>query len=235
MKRAGTPVSLTLLTIIVEKTLDLLTTGLVALTLVALALAPAGLRQPGRDLLVMGLVLTAGLVLMGRLHRSFGRLGVGPLLPPQFIPERWRQVLAGAAHRILGGLALLANWRSLAPVVFWHLVIWLLSLLTMLCLLAAFNLPLPLAAAVVLMLAVSASNIAPSPPALIGVMPGIAVIVLSQYGVDRAVAFSFGIVLNMVTVIPPVLLGLGAFLAYSGSITNLFHRPKSALMISDVS
>jgi hypothetical protein len=66
-------------------------------------------------------------------------------------------------------------------------------------------------------------------------MHGIAVIVLGQYGVDRAVALGFGIVLNIVTVIPLVLLGLGASLVHLTPIWNLFQEQKSGHMITNSS
>ena len=75
---------------------------------------------------------------------------------------------------------------------------------------AAFGLHLPLSAAVVMMLAVSSSNIAPSPPALVGVMHLIAVVVLGQYGVAQSVAVGFGLVLNVVTIAPLIVLGVWA-------------------------
>jgi uncharacterized membrane protein YbhN (UPF0104 family) len=172
-------------------------------------------------------------MLVWRLRRPIEYFFIDVLLASKFMPGGWRQTLAGAVHTMVSGLGAFTDWRSIVPVLGWTLVAWLLSLVTMLFLFHAFNLQLPLSAAVLLMLAVGASNIAPSPPALIGVMHGIAVVVLSRYGVDRATALGFGIVLNLVTVLPLVLLGLGAFLLYMMPILNLLHPQKPGKMMAD--
>lgn len=239
MKRAGMPATITLLTIVVEKALDLFTTGLLATTLVVLAAAPVWMRQPAREVMVLGVALLMGLILFWRLRHGIERFFVNVLSASKFITGRWRHIdrwrytLCGAVHTLFGGLDALTDWRSTLPVLWWTLVIWLLSLLTMMFLFYGFNLHLPLSAAVILMLAVGASNIVPSPPALIGVMHGIAVVVLSRYGVDHAVALGFGIVLNVVTVLPLVLLGLGAFLIYMMPILQLLHPQKPGKMMAN--
>jgi uncharacterized membrane protein YbhN (UPF0104 family) len=71
----------------------------------------------------------------------------------------------------------------------------------------AFGLQAPLAATAVLMLSINFSNIVPSPPALVGIMQAIVVVVLGGYGVPQPVALGFGIVLNVITVAPLILLG----------------------------
>jgi uncharacterized membrane protein YbhN (UPF0104 family) len=90
---------------------------------------------------------------------------------------------------------------------FWTILSWLFSLLCLFTLLIAFDLRLPLVAAVVLMLSLSFSNIVPSPPALVGITQAIAVLVLGGYGVPQPIALGFGIVLNVITVAPLILFG----------------------------
>lgn len=205
MKQRGQPGAATLSTILVEKTLDLLAAGLVATSLVVLAVAPAWLRQPAGGLLLVGLVLAAGLVLLWRQRDELERFLAGR--PGRWLPGRAQRQLGRVVQTLFAGLGSLTSWRALAPVLGWTVAVWLLSLLAMLALFRAFELQLPLAAAALLMLAVSTSNIVPSPPALIGLMHGMAVVVLGQYGVDQAGALGFGIVLHLVTVTPLLLLG----------------------------
>ena len=85
--------------------------------------------------------------------------------------------------------------------------IWLLSLLTVQIMLLAFDIRLGWGAALALMLALTASNWMPTPPAMIGVVGAVAVAVLSAFGVDQTRALALGTVLNVVLVGPPVLLG----------------------------
>jgi hypothetical protein len=68
MKQAGQPGAITLSTILVEKAIDLLSIGVMAMSLVALAVAPIGLRSWAIGTLVIGLALAFGLALIWRLR-----------------------------------------------------------------------------------------------------------------------------------------------------------------------
>jgi hypothetical protein len=61
--------------------------------------------------------------------------------------------------------------------------------------------------ALVLMLALTFSNLVPSPPALLGVVGVIAVAVCVPFGIPRVEALALGTLLNAVMVLPTVLLG----------------------------
>ncbi len=207
MKRAGQPGAITLSTLVMEKVLDLVAAGLIAVSLVALTVAPVWLRERASGVLLIGLTLIVGLLLIWRLRKWLEECLAGVLAPGSLLPAPGQGWLLNVLGALLKAFGTLTDTSSLARVVLWTLTGWLLSLLTMMALLAAFGLHLPLSAAVVMMLAVSSSNIAPSPPALVGVMHLIAVVVLGQYGVAQSVAVGFGLVLNVVTVAPLIILG----------------------------
>jgi uncharacterized membrane protein YbhN (UPF0104 family) len=118
----------------------------------------------------------------------------------------------------------MADWRSLSAVLGWTMIIWLLSLLSILALLAAFELRLPLVAAMLIMLVVGSSNIVPSPPALVGVMQLMAGLVLGGYGVARPVAVGFGTILNVVAVAPILVLGAWALGSHFPLLVTWLHR-----------
>ena len=61
-----------------------------------------------------------------------------------------------------------------------------------------------------LMLALTFSNWIPTPPAMIGVVGAVTVVVLAPFGVAPAQALALGTVLNVVVVAPSVLLGIWA-------------------------
>jgi hypothetical protein len=224
MKQAGQPAATTLSTLVVEKTLDLVTAGLIAVALGALATAPVWLGQAAGPLLLVGLTLAGGLLLVwwrrGRLEQGLA----GLLARLTWLPVRWQRGLLGGLQTMLAALGSLTDRRVMTVVLGWTASSWLLSLLTMVALLAAFGLQLPLTAAILLVLAVSTSNIAPSPPALVGVIHGLAVLVLGQYGVAQATALGFGIVLNLVTVLPLILLGCWAWWSSSLPLVAWLQR-----------
>lgn len=207
MKQAGQPAAVTLSTIVVEKVLDLAAAALVVVSLITLAVTPAWLQEQVRGILLVSGIMVAGLGWLIWARRYLA--STWEAIPGPALPRQGQQALA-ALGAGLEALDSLSQPRVLGRIIFWTGCTWLLSLLTMVALLAAFDLRLPLTAAVVMMLAVSSSNILPSPPALIGVMHLIAVVVLGQYGVARPLAVGVGTALNAVTVLPLIILGSGA-------------------------
>ena len=207
MKQSGQPGATTLSTIVVEKGLDLVAAGLMAAALVLLAAVPIWLRESAISMLLVGVTLVIGFALVWRLRDWLEQVVARMLALGGWLPELWRGRLLRVAHTMLQAFGTLTDLPSLARMLLWTTVAWLLSLLAMLTLFTAFGLHLPVTAAVVLMLAISFSSIVPSPPALVGMMHAIAVVVLGEYGVMQPVAFGFGIVLNVVTVAPLIVLG----------------------------
>lgn len=207
MKRAGQPGALTLSTLVVEKALDLIAAGLIAVSVVALAVAPAWLLDQAGRVLGMGLGLGGSVLLVWCLRDRLERYLAAGLTWAELTPLGWFRSLLRWVRSMLEAFGMLTRAGALARVTLWTAGIWLLSLLTMLALFAALGLPLPVTAAMVMLLAVTSSNILPSPPGLVGVMHLVAVLVLGQYGITQPVAVGFGIVLNLVTVVPLIVLG----------------------------
>jgi uncharacterized membrane protein YbhN (UPF0104 family) len=213
-----------LTTIIIEKSADLVATGLIAVSIASLTLTPAWLCESATSFLWIALTLGAGLMLMWGLRKNIGPGLEGLVGSGRFWPERWSDRLLSSVQLALETLGALSQWHFLVRVIAWTIAAWLVSLLTMLALFAAFGLELPLMAAIVLMLAVSMSNVAPSPPGLVGVIHGIAMIVLAQYGVTQAVVFGFGLVLNLVIVVPPLFLGSLALWSHFVPLLGSWYR-----------
>lgn len=211
MKQSGQSGATTLSTIAIEKALDLVAAGSIALTLVSLALAPEWLRQWTNSTLLFGVMLSSGLVLTwyarAWLATQCARLfAMGGCLPAQARGVR-------IVTRALEAFGALTHARALTQMIVWTTLAWFFSLAMMLILFTAFDLNAPFAAAIVLMLALTFSNIVPAPPGLIGVMHAIAVIVLGGYGISSSAALGFGIVLNVVAIAPLIVLG-GLALGY---------------------
>jgi uncharacterized protein (TIRG00374 family) len=234
MKQAGQSGAITLSTLVMEKALDLVAAGFIAALLLALAMTPGWLRERASGILLIGLTLVMGLLLIWRLRKRLEKClewvpaPGGNLLPAS--GQRWLLEGLGAMLKAFGTLA---DMPSLMRVILWTLAGWLLALLTMMALFAAFELRLPLSAAVVMMLAVSSSNIAPSPPALVGVMHLIAVVVLGQYGVAQSVAVGFGMVLNLVTVAPLLVLGGWAFWSRTISLSGWLRSRATDELVTE--
>ncbi len=211
MKQSGQPAAITLSTIVIEKALDLVAVGLIAVSLMLMAVAPTWLQQWSTSVLLLGLTIVVGLVLAWALRGWMEQVLARVLALGGWLPAAWQRKLLRVTHTMLQGLHALTDLRSLSRVLFWTTVVWLLSTLAILALFVAFDLNLSVTAVVVMMLAIGFSGVIPSPPGMVGVMQGISVVVLGEYGVSQSVALGFGIVLNVVTVAPLIILGCLAF------------------------
>lgn len=128
----------------------------------------------------------------------------------------------GRWPRILGPLrsavAALEVWRSgwtVLVLVAWSLLIWASTLVLYQVLLWSLDIQVPLVATVSLLVVLQVGIRLPSPPSGIGVFHYLCVLALSFYGVTKSVALSYGLLLHLVTYLPPSLLGL-AYLGYKG-------------------
>ncbi len=207
MRQEERPVGVTFGTIVVEKTFDLLAVGFIVLAAVPLALIPASMRgEASAAGLLLGVVLFAALLALGRLERPI--VALLARIPQSAHPGlarglNWARRAIGAA---LGSMATLRGGQ-LVRVSAMTAVIWLLSLVTVQIMLAAFGLRLGWGAGLAVMLALTSSNWAPTPPAMIGVVGAVTMAVLAPFGVDAALGLALGTVLNIVVVGPPVLMG----------------------------
>ncbi len=221
MKRSGQPVAITLSTLVVEKALDLMSAGLMAASLLGLAAGPAWFNRAAPGLIALSLVVMVGLL---GLWRGQGRAGLRLSASERWLPAGWSRRLQQTGQTFLAALALLSQGRALVPVSLWTLAIWLGSLGTIKALLVAYDLALPLAAAALIMLALLFSNLAPTPPAMLGLIPGIAVAILGPYGVAQPTALGFGLMLNLVIAGPVLLAGSLTLWAQATAVLSLFNR-----------
>lgn len=207
MRQEQRPVGTTFGTIVVEKSVDLLTVQLLIVLAVPLAFLPDWLRsRAGIGALALGGGLLIGLVLVARFHdRMLAWLTHFPW-PTSAFWARWVERAQRLLHTTLAGISSLDRPR-LMRVVGLTAAIWLLSVAVLLVMLVAFRLRADWSAAFVLMIALTFSNWVPTPPAMIGVVGAVTVAVLASFGVLPAQALALGTVLNAVLVVPPVILG----------------------------
>jgi uncharacterized protein (TIRG00374 family) len=206
MRQEGRPVGVTFGTIVVEKGLDLLAVGVIVLGFAPLALLPAMRPEAGLTGPLLGVLIFLFLLAVGRLQEPLLRLLEAIPAPRNArLAWFWERVRRGA-RAVLTSMAELRG-AQLVRVTALTAGIWLLSLVTVRIMLDAFGLGLGWNAALGLMLALTSSNWAPTPPAMIGVVGAVTVAVLTSFGVAPAEALALGTVLNLVLVGPPVLLG----------------------------
>lgn len=231
MRQEGRPVGVTFGTIVVEKGLDLLAVGLIVLLFAPVLLLPIGARSEAAFTgPLVGLLIFLFLLAVGRFHAPLLRL-VDSVPHPQSARLAWlvSRVQQGA-RAVLKSMAELRG-TQLLRVTALTAAIWLISLITVRIMLSAFGLELGWNAALALMLALTSSNWAPTPPAMIGVVGAVTVAVLAPFGVDQTQALALGTVLNLVLVGPPVLVGgvaLGIRLWRAGESLHLGGLRRAA-------
>ncbi|MCJ7736199.1 MAG: flippase-like domain-containing protein [Anaerolineae bacterium] len=211
MLRAKIPAATTLSTIALEKSLDLLSVGL----LVAFAVPSAVLPHwfPSSTGLVAG--VGGGLLIVALLMVWIGRAWIIDVTRQIFsfrnwLPIRWQDRLMAGVTAMLDGLGALADFRTSLPVLTLTALSWVASVLTMVAMLAAFRLPSRWYIGFVLSLALYLSNMVPTPPALVGVVGAVTIMTLGWFGISGERSAAAGVALNVVLVVPVVLMGAWA-------------------------
>ena len=97
----------------------------------------------------------------------------------------------------------------------WSILIWSMTALLNQLLLWSLGIETPLVAPLLLLVVLQIGVRLPSSPGSIGVFHYLSVLTLTLFGVERDLAFSYGVLLHLVTYLPPSLLGL-VYLSRSG-------------------
>lgn len=123
-------------------------------------------------------------------------------------PLRFRQKANSWRVSGLSSLTILNSRWDLVRIVFWSALIWITAVLTnQLCLLAL-NIHLPITASILVLILLQVGMTLPSVPGRIGIFEYLCVLALGVFGVDESTAFSYGILLHVVALLPQTLFGL---------------------------
>ncbi len=130
-----------------------------------------------------------------------------------------RPQATGHVRRLLGmarqGLAVLRAPVAAAAAIFFQIIGWLLQLLAVWAVTAAFDMDVPLHAAAVVLLLMNVATIFPLWPGNIGLLQAAVALPLVQYGVAYSTGFAYGLVLQAIEMSVGVGVGL-AMLAREG-------------------
>ncbi|MCO5193576.1 MAG: flippase-like domain-containing protein [Anaerolineae bacterium] len=191
-------------TIVVEKSLDLLMMVFTLALLLAYGLLPGFIDNPG-------LIALTAFVLMGLLYVITYRTDFAIRTAVWFaaiFPERIERFIVRLATSGLKGLAALRNPRLTVILLGASIIIAFLSVLVPYLLFLAFELPLGLAEAALLHLALTVSINVPSTPGRIGVFEATVYIVLAWLGLDNGpLILGYALVFHVVTLLPQLVFG----------------------------
>jgi hypothetical protein len=210
----GVGVGAVLYTVVVEKALDSLAL-LAMLGGVAAAMPlPVWLKQSGIALSVALVAVLGALIAAGLGSRHI--LRAGRWLEDRF-PILGRVSMARGIERAAGAVQSLSQAHVLAQVTGWTLVSWLLGAAANYVIFSALGLTVdrPWVAAAFLIVVLYLGAVVPSSPGRVGLFHYLAVISLALFGVAKAPALSYGIVLHIVVYGPTAV--LGAYYIWRGS------------------
>jgi len=194
-------------TVLLEKVFDLVAYALLFVLLLLLIPLPEWASQPG---LVFVLAALAGVGATGLVAYRRGYLLAQAERWLTRLPQSWQTF---ARSRLQAGLhsldALRGKW-ALTGLSFWSAVIWLAALATNQFMLQALDLDLPWTASLLVLVVLQVGITVPSVPGRIGIFEYLCILALAVFGVARAPALTYGIILHGVVLIPTTLAGLVA-------------------------
>ena len=204
-KRENVSISSSLATILVERVFD----GVVMLLFVFFSLPftpmPDWLRQVvilGSALFFTALIFFLTLAASPRLAQRLYTWAVG-----RFVPERFRHSALGFLDRFVEGLHSLRSPADVAMIFFTSLVIWLAETVKYWFVMHSFNFEVPFYVLMLMNGVVNLATTIPSSPGYVGTFDAPGIKVLEGFGVDRAVATSYTLVLHAALWLPITLLG----------------------------
>jgi uncharacterized protein (TIRG00374 family) len=206
------PVSASLATIIVERIFD----GVVMLAFVFLNLpelarltSDSGFVGDIRTLALWGAAAFAGALFLFLMAAMFPERSLAFVrwIVQYILPLRLREVVIGLAGRFLGGLAALRSPRDVVMVFLTSVVIWLFETGKYWFVMHAFQFQVSFFALMLMNGIVNLATTIPSAPGYVGTFDAPGIAVLQAYGVDKATAAAYTLVLHAALWLPITVLG----------------------------
>jgi len=208
-------------TLVVERVLDGLAIGLILATSLTLVPTPREIAWAAEMFGAFVFVLLLALVV----------IAVAPLPCRIFIHSltyRWPAIerrLLQAFDVMADGLQSMRRPRQLVPIVIWSVMVWIFVVLAFWTAFWAASLDLSLLAALTVIAFVGLGVSLPSSPGFIGIIQAATVLALSFFGVPRADALSFSLLLHASQFVPVTVWGLALLVVEHVSLSAASQRP----------
>jgi len=210
--------SASLATIVVERMIDLFTV-LVFLG-IALIYAPFSeeIEKGGYTMLALS-VAALGFLLFLRI-RTAGALKLLRLVCKP-LPAGMEDRLVGLMTSFVDGLEILTKGRHMPAIIALSVLIWISLSCSILFMFMAFGWDLPIHAAVVVMVATAFGVMIPAAPGFVGTYHYSCQLALAVYGMDKAGALGYAVVLHATQWAPVTLIGIFYFMASNLSLKDI--------------
>lgn len=203
-------------TVGVEKVLDMISYAFLFFVLLLSIPLPNWVGRSGYLFLVFTFIITTGVVFV-TVRRDWITSLLDRIL--RRISKRFNKTVINQLQLGFSSLNVLRIRSELIKLAFTTSLVWSTALLTNYLVMLAFGIRVSLMAALLILIGLQAGISIPSLPGRIGIFEYICILALGVFGVERSVAFSYGILLHVVVYAPVILLGLPSFwgLHYSES------------------
>jgi uncharacterized protein (TIRG00374 family) len=207
------PISASLATIIVERVFDgvvMLAFVFINLTELAQLTGESGFVGSIQAVALWGTLAFAGALGVFLLAAMFPKRteAIFEFFNQRFVPASVREKLLGFVQRFLGGLESLRSPRDVLMVFLVSVVIWLLETGKYWFVMHAFPFTVSFFTLMLMNGIVNLATTIPSAPGYVGTFDAPGIAVLQAYGVEKAVAASYTLVLHVALWLPITLLGL---------------------------
>jgi glycosyltransferase 2 family protein len=207
------PISASLATIIVERVFDgvvMLAFVFINLTELAQLTGDAGFVGSIQTVALWGTIAFTGVLGLFLLAAMFPvrTEAIFEYFNQRFVPVSLREKLLGFVQRFLGGLESLRSPRDVLMVFVVSVVIWLLETGKYWFVMHAFPFKVSFFTLMLMNGIVNLATTIPSAPGYVGTFDAPGIAVLQAYGIDKAIAASYTLVLHVALWLPITLLGL---------------------------
>lgn len=196
-------------TIVVERVFDALSLFLISGLLVAFS--PVLIDDNPGLTKVLYVLLTLHVLVLGFLVLLKVKTDVALSITQKltsFLPDRLQQKVLEVLEKFVTGLGVFRDWRSLAAIVAWSLLLWGVVGFSNYFIFLAFDLSVPWFAPYVVLVLVSLGVMLPSSPGYVGPFQLFTIQALKIFGIPESIGLSFSIILHLGNYLPVTLIGL---------------------------
>lgn len=216
-------------TLVVEKTMDSIC--IVFYILVGLLTAtalPPWVRRGALFPAAAALLLAGTVVLVWWKGEPFVARAIA-----RFLPERFEQGLMRITRAIIDGMRVLPNTRLLVAVFAVSLALWFLPILSSYIMMLAFGFEAPFNAALIVFIFIGFGTALPNAPGMIGTYQYACILALELFGIDKADALAYGLVLNALQLLSIVAQGVIALPLAGVTIADFGRARREAAAAED--
>ena len=192
-------------TLMVEKSLDIISYGLLIMTTFILIPIPEWLNETAFIFLIVSLLVMIALLIIIIYRHSLFKL-LEKLV--SWLSVNLQTRILSSVRTSMESIDVFYNRGQVFKLAFLTTIIWGTAIITNQFIFSALGLQLPITAALLVLVTLIIGISIPSLPGKIGIFEYSCVLALSVFGVNSSIAFSYGLLLHIIIFLPPVIIGL---------------------------